>query len=51
MLYKVILSFNSVDEILKYDYSNKSHSAVLFCDIVYNMKLVYIEVEASEFLS
>ena len=29
MLYKVVLSFESVDEILKCDYSNESYGAVL----------------------
>ena len=31
MLYKVVLTFESVDEILKCDYSNESYWAVLFC--------------------
>ena len=35
MLYKVILTLESVDEILKCDYSNKSYKAVLSCDAVY----------------
>ena len=35
MLHKVILSFDSVDEILKCDYSNESSSAVLSCGVVY----------------
>ena len=30
MLYKVVLTFESVDEILKRDHSNESYSAVLF---------------------
>ena len=30
MLYKVVLTFESVDEILKCDHSNKSYLAVLF---------------------
>ena len=29
MLYKVVLTFESVDEILKYDHSNESYRAVL----------------------
>ena len=29
MLYKVVLTFESVDEILKYDHSNESYWAVL----------------------
>jgi len=35
MLYKVILTFESVDEILKCDHSNESYQAVLSCDAVY----------------
>ena len=35
MLYKVVLSFESVDEILKCDYSNESYWAVLSCGAVY----------------
>ena len=35
MLYKVVLTFESVDEILKCDHSNESYWAVLFCGIVY----------------
>ena len=31
MLYKVVLTFESVDEILKCDWSNKSYWAVLSC--------------------
>ena len=31
MLYKVILTFESVDEILKCDHSNESYCAVLSC--------------------
>ena len=34
-LYKVILSFESVDEILKCDHSNESYWAVLSCGTVY----------------
>ena len=30
MLYKVILTFESVDEILKCDHSNERYSAILF---------------------
>ena len=38
MLYncKVILTFQSVDEILKRDYSNESYEVVLSCGTVYN---------------
>ena len=35
MLYKVVLTFESVDEILKCDHSNESYRAVLSCGIVY----------------
>ena len=35
MLYKVVLAFESVDEILKCDYPSESYWAVLFCSTVY----------------
>ena len=35
MLYKVVLTFESVDEILKFDHSNESYGAVLSCGAVY----------------
>ena len=35
MLYKVVLTFESVDEILKCDHSNESYCAVLTCGTVY----------------
>ena len=35
MLYKVVLTFESVDEILKCDHSNESFLAVLSCGAVY----------------
>ena len=35
MLYKVVLTFESVDEILKSDHSNESYRAVLSCGAVY----------------
>ena len=35
MLYKVVLTFESVDEILKCDHSNESYCAVPFCGAVY----------------
>ena len=34
MLYKVFLTFESVDEILKCDHSNESYCAVLSCGAV-----------------
>ena len=33
-LYKVILTFESVDEVLKCDHSNESYCAVLSCGVV-----------------
>ena len=35
MLCKVVLTFESVGEILKCDHSNESYKAVLSCDAVY----------------
>ena len=35
MLYKVVLYFESVDEMLKRDHSNDSYRAVLSCGAVY----------------
>ena len=35
MLHKVVLTFESVDEILKCDHSNESYGAVLSCGTVY----------------
>ena len=35
MLYKVVLNFDSVDEILNCDHSNESYCAVLSCGTVY----------------
>ena len=35
MLYKAVLTFESVDEILKCDQSNESYCAVLSCGRVY----------------
>jgi len=35
MLYKVVLTHESVGEILKYDRSNESYRAVLSCGAVY----------------
>ena len=36
MLHKVVLTFESVDEILKCDHSNESYWAVLSCDVGYD---------------
>jgi len=35
MLYKVVLTFESVDEILKCDHSHENYSAILSCGAVY----------------
>ena len=35
MLYKVVLTFESVDEILEWNHSNESYRAVLSCGTVY----------------
>ena len=35
MLYKVVLTFESVGEILKCDHSNESYCAIRSCDTVY----------------
>ena len=35
MRYKVVLTFESVNEILKYDHSNESYRAELSCGTVY----------------
>ena len=35
MLYKVVQTFESVDEIVKCDHSNESYRAVLSCGTVY----------------
>ena len=35
MMYNVILTFQSVDEILKCDHSSESYWVVLSCDAVY----------------
>ena len=35
ILYKVVLAFESVNEILKCDHSNESYRAVLSCGAVY----------------
>ena len=39
MLYKVVLTFESVDEILQCNHSNESYWAVLSCGTVYYAKL------------
>ena len=35
MLYKVVLTLDSEDKILKCDHSNENYWRVLFCDTVY----------------
>ena len=42
MLYKVVLTFKSVDEILKSNHSNESYSAVLSCGTVYYMLYKFV---------
>ena len=36
-LYKVVLTLESVGEILKFDYSNERYCAELFCGTVYHV--------------
>ena len=43
MLYKVFLTFESVDEILKCDHSNESYWAVLSCGAAYAFVIVFPE--------
>ena len=38
MLYKLVLTFESVDEILKCSHSNESYQALLSCGAVYYVK-------------
>ena len=35
VLHKMVISFESVDDMLQYDHSNKSYWTVLSCDSVY----------------
>ena len=35
MLYRVVLTFESVDEILKRDHSDETYWAIFFCGAVY----------------
>ena len=46
MLYKVVLTFESVDEILKCDHSNESDRAVLSCGTVYYVVQVVLSSES-----
>ena len=51
MLYKVVLTFESVDEILKCYHSNESYSAVLSCGTVYyaaGMKSIQMKATAEQ---
>ena len=48
MLYKVVLTFGSVDEILECDNSTESNSAVLSCGAVYYMYMYAVE-DSSKF--
>jgi len=45
-LYKVVLTFESVDEILKCDHSNESYWAVLSCGAVYYAVQVVLTFES-----
>ena len=45
MQYKVVLTFESVDEILKREHSNESYGAVLSCSTVYNALWVVLTFE------
>ena len=47
MLYKVVLTFEFVDEILKSDYSNESYRAVPSCGLI----ILYKVVLTSEIIS
>ena len=38
MLYKVVLTFESVDEILKCDHSSESYQAVRYCAVYYALQ-------------
>ena len=46
MLYKVVLTFESVDEILKYDNSNESYRAVLSCGLFIMLYKVVLTFES-----
>ena len=41
MLYKVVLTFECVDEILKYDHSNESSTAVNTIFFIQNLEFLY----------
>ena len=45
MLYKVVLTFESVDEILKCDHSNESYWAVLSVSMLYKVYLTFESVD------
>ena len=45
MLYKVVLTFESVDEILKCDHSNESYLVVISCSTVYHAFLTFESVD------
>ena len=45
MLYKAVLTFESVDEILKCDHSNESYRAVLSCGTIYSAILGILPFE------
>ena len=50
-LEKVVLMFESADEILKYDHSNESHCGIFSCGTVYHpLKVLLILKYADEIL-
>ena len=42
IVYKVVLTFESKDEILKFGHSNKSHGAVVSCSAFFMLYKVYL---------
>ena len=51
MLYKVVLTFKSVNETLKCDHSNESNSAVLSRDALFCAKWLYSAFKAFDRLT
>ena len=49
MFYKVVLTFESVDEILKCDHSNESYQAALSCGAVYYVVQAFKVVLMNEY--
>ena len=51
MLYNVLLTFESLDEILERDHSNESYSvAVLYCGTVHYVDLPHVDCESRDTL-